>query len=97
MEEKEESEKIGEATLVSISHNKKVRCLEQGGIVSVIEKSRIELRNSKGDLIWDKVIIGEQYRKENVKIMGYHCLLGYAGGIKRERSLDWSFMSKFGK
>ena len=62
---KEKSEKIGTALLVSISKNKKVRCLECG-IVSVIEKSRIELRNGKGDLVWDKVIIGKQYMKENV-------------------------------
>ena len=42
----------------------------QCGKVSVIEKSRIELRNGKGDLVWDKVIIGKQYIKENVKITG---------------------------
>ena len=69
MEEKEESEKIGKASLVSIKKNKKVRCLEDG-MVYVIEKSRIELRNWKGGLIWHKVIMGEQYKKENIKIAG---------------------------
>ena len=64
MEKREESEKFGLATLVSISKNKKVRCLDGlDGVISVKEKSRIELSNRKGDLIWYKVIMSEQYNK----------------------------------
>ena len=69
IEEREESEKFGKASRVSISKNKKVKSLENG-IVSVIDKSRIELRNWKGDLKWNKVIMAEQYSKENIKETG---------------------------
>ena len=72
IEEREKSEKFGELSLVSISKNKKVRCLEIG-TVSVIENSRIELRHSHGEkgIVWDKVIMGEQYWKESAKIPGW--------------------------
>ena len=43
IEEREDSGKIGEATLVSISKKNKVKSLEHG-IVSVIEKSRINYK-----------------------------------------------------
>ena len=65
---REESETIGEGNLISIFNKQKEEWL-QYGTVSVTNKSRIEIHR-KGSLLWDKVIMGEQYRKENIKITG---------------------------
>ena len=63
------SEEIGEGELVSISIKQRGRILVKGTVS--ITKTEIEILSQTGEILWNKKILGENYWKESVKILGF--------------------------
>ena len=63
------SEEIGMGELVSISRKQIGRTLVEGTVS--VTKTKIEIKSNTEKLLWNKNILGEEYRKENVKIRGF--------------------------
>ena len=63
------SEEIGMGELVSISRKQRGKTLVKGTVS--VTKTKIEIKSNTGEFLWNKNIFGEEYRKENVKIMGF--------------------------